>query len=144
MVTEMTATVIEAERHGRLVAAGVTLVNLRDLYPDDRTWHAFVFQNFPFGLKRAEQLIGIVALCGGLLRCVTCGQATVCVCACGSLYRPDHPRAVLGPGSPALERAKAAIRANPKKHNRAIAREIGLSEPTVRRARAAIEAIEEP
>ena len=52
--------------------------------------------------------------------CPKCGND----CQCGVPYVPKTVRAA------------EAIRANPEKSNRAIADETGLSEPTVRRARA--------
>jgi hypothetical protein len=55
--------------------------------------------------------------------CTACGAEANASCACGKPYMP------------AKQRAADAIAANPQKSNRAIADEIGVSEPTVRRAR---------
>lgn len=57
------------------------------------------------------------------LTCVKCGAETDAACNCGVEYKP------------AAARAAEAIAANPEKSNRAIAADIGVSEPTVRRAR---------
>src|SRR5262245_16113234 len=57
------------------------------------------------------------------LQCVRCGAQANASCNCGEPYKP-------------VEIAKEAIKANPQKSNRAIAEETGVSEPTVRRARA--------
>jgi hypothetical protein len=57
------------------------------------------------------------------LACTKCGAQTDAPCSCGAAYKP-------------VEVAKEAIKANPQKSNRAIAKETGISEPTVRRARA--------
>ena len=55
--------------------------------------------------------------------CSKCGAHARAACNCGVEYVP------------ARERAAAAVAANPEKSNRAIAGDIGVSEPTVRRAR---------
>ncbi|MCE5292962.1 MAG: winged helix-turn-helix domain-containing protein [Nocardiaceae bacterium] len=57
--------------------------------------------------------------------CSACGAAGAASCDCGA------PLVV-----PALERAKTALLANPQLSNRAVAAKSGISEPTVRRARA--------
>jgi hypothetical protein len=57
------------------------------------------------------------------LQCTECGAEANASCNCGQPYLPK-------------EIAKQPIRANPQKSNRAIAEETGVSEPTVRRARA--------
>lgn len=57
------------------------------------------------------------------LECSACGAATDAACNCGVPYVP------------AGTRAAEAIAATPGKSNRAIADEIGVSEPTIRRAR---------
>ena len=57
------------------------------------------------------------------LACTACGAETNASCNCGVAYKP-------------VEVAKKAIEADPQKSNRAIAKETGVSEPTVRRARA--------
>lgn len=58
------------------------------------------------------------------LECIACGAETNATCTCGVGYKP---KAML---------AAEAIKANPAKSNRMIAAELGVSEPTVRRARA--------
>jgi hypothetical protein len=133
LIDSMITAVIEAEARGRTVAAGLGLVNLRNLHPDERAWRVFVAKNFQFSFMRADELIGKVLHRGGVLRCTTCGQITVCMCGCGRSYAPEFPQA----GS-ALDRAKAAIAAHPKRSNRRLAREIGVSFETVRRARKAL------
>lgn len=57
------------------------------------------------------------------LQCLGCGAEANASCDCGKPYVP------------ARERAAEAIAAHPEKSNRAIAEEIGVGEPTVRRAR---------
>ena len=57
------------------------------------------------------------------LACTACGAETNASCNCGVAYNP-------------VAIAKEAIKANSQKSNRAIAKETGVSEPTVRRARA--------
>src|SRR5215470_5191738 len=58
------------------------------------------------------------------LPCTKCGAEANASCNCGEAYLP-------------MEIAKAAIKADPQKSNRAIAEETGTSEATVRRARGA-------
>jgi hypothetical protein len=64
------------------------------------------------------------------LICVGCGSETNATSDCGLEYRPKSVR------------AREAVEANPEKSNRAIAEETGLSEATVRRARASSDAPE--
>jgi hypothetical protein len=64
------------------------------------------------------------------LICTGCGAETNATCNCGMEYKPKSAR------------AREAIEANPEKSNRAIAEEAGLSEATVRRARASSDAPE--
>jgi hypothetical protein len=59
-----------------------------------------------------------------LLACTECGAEAYASCNCHKAYKP-------------VDLAAKAIAANPSKSNRAIAAEIGVSEPTVRRARGA-------
>jgi hypothetical protein len=59
------------------------------------------------------------------IECTACGATADAACECGVAYVP------------AGVRAAKAIADNPEKSNRAIAAEIGVSEPTVRRARGA-------
>jgi hypothetical protein len=61
-------------------------------------------------------------------RCSACGGDRECACS--------------APAIPKAERAAEAIKAHPEKSNRAIAEETGLSEATVRRARASSDAPE--
>ena len=58
--------------------------------------------------------------------CSACGTTIDAGCDCGAPYLP------------ASERAAAAIAANPQMSDRAIAREIGVSAPTVGRARSTV------
>lgn len=57
------------------------------------------------------------------MRCSSCGSAAKATCNCGVAYPP------------ASEFAARAVAANPEKSDRAIAKEIGVSADTVRRAR---------
>jgi hypothetical protein len=150
-----TALIIQAvnefERCGRLIAAGLGLVKLRERYdtwwrddlpPDERTWRAYTAKHMRFGADRADFLLGRMTRIGGKMRCTRCGTESGCPCACGAAYVPTHrwaraagPAEVAAPEPTALARAMAAIAAHPERSNRAIAKEIGLSEPTLRRAR---------
>jgi hypothetical protein len=58
-----------------------------------------------------------------LLECSSCGATADASCNCGAPYVP------------ARERAAAAVAANPEKSDRAIAADIGVSHPTVAKAR---------
>jgi len=57
------------------------------------------------------------------MECSSCGAAGIAACDCGAPYMP------------AAERAAKAIADSPRKSDRAIAAEIGVSHPTVARAR---------
>jgi hypothetical protein len=57
------------------------------------------------------------------LQCSSCGADATASCDCGVAYLP------------AGKRAEEAVAANPEKSDRAIAEEIGVSQPTVSRAR---------
>jgi DNA-binding transcriptional MocR family regulator len=59
------------------------------------------------------------------MQCSACGAASTAACDCGAPYVP------------ATARAAKAIAATPRKSDRAIAREIGVSDTTVLRARRA-------
>lgn len=123
----MIQAVNEFERCGRLIAAGLGLVKLRERYetwwrddlpPDERTWRDYTAKHMRFGTERAQELLGRMT---GMHQ-----------------HRwPDVRRsssvAVIEPT--ALDRALAALAAHPERSNRAIAAEISLSEATVRRAR---------
>jgi hypothetical protein len=64
------------------------------------------------------------------MACTACGAEANAACTCGVAYKPKAVQAA------------EAIAATPEKSNRAIAEETGLSEPTVRRARASCDAPE--
>lgn len=139
---EMIQAVIEAERCGRLIAAGLGLCKLREMHEtwwkpslpaDERAWRDYTAKHFPFGADRADQLLGRMVHYGGLLACSRCGTEAKCFCACGVDYAPVHRWRA--PELSALERALAAVRLHPERSNRAIAAAISVSEPTVRRAR---------
>jgi hypothetical protein len=59
-----------------------------------------------------------------MLRCTSCGAEATAGCNCGVAYKP-------------IDRATEAVKANPGKSDRAIAAAIGVSTPTVSRARKA-------
>jgi hypothetical protein len=150
-LTDRIAKAIAYARNNRCLAAGATLIKIKEWYeasdptafaPDERTWPQFAAKHFvPIGgLARVEELIGHQVYRGGLLVCSICSTEAVAACSCGAPYRHEHPWAAapIEPETPtpsALERAIAGVKASPEKSNRAIAREIGVSEPTVRRAR---------
>lgn len=134
------------ERAGRHVTAAAALAKLReryaalsptDLAADELTWPDFARKRIPLPPARIDELIGGMVHRGGLLRCSNCGAGSLCACGCGVPYVGEHRTwaAPIAKVATALERATAAITANPGRSNRAIAAEIGLSEPTVRRAR---------
>jgi hypothetical protein len=58
------------------------------------------------------------------LSCSACGAEANASCNCGAIYTPK-----------AFERAAEAVAAHPEKSNRALAKETGTSEATMRRAR---------
>jgi hypothetical protein len=64
----------------------------------------------------------------GQLRCEGCGATVDAACPCGMPYAYV----------PAGEAAAKAIEANPEMSNNAIAKDIGVSEPTVRRIRGSL------
>jgi ABC-type nitrate/sulfonate/bicarbonate transport system substrate-binding protein len=138
--------VVEFERAGRHVVAAAALAKLRERYaavgPDDlaadeQTWADFARKHVPLPPDRIDELIGRMVCFGGLLRCTKCGAGTACPCCCGAPYVGEHRSwaAPIAKIAPALERAAAAVAAHPEKSNRFIAAEIGVAEPTVRRAR---------
>jgi hypothetical protein len=153
---EMIGHIVDYENAGRGVAAGLGLTRLRqhyegfdsaDLPPDEQSWEAFAAKHLPLPQIRVAELIGKLVHHGGLLRCTKCGTKSKCECNCGAPYVGEHhwamsiekaddlAKAEPAKESSALNRAAAAIAANPEKSNRAIAAEIGVAEPTVRRAR---------
>jgi hypothetical protein len=142
---------IEAERVGRLAVAGLMLAELRISFGRDADWRAFAGQHLPFGLERAEHLIGAVVHRNSMAYCAKCKAGVRCECSCGVPYIPEvpwerEPAALPEPvhSSSALERALAAIKAEPGKSNRLIAKEIGVADDTVRRARKKYEADRAP
>jgi len=144
-VPEIIMAAVEFERCGRLIAAGLALCRLRerfdeftpgDLPPDERTWREFCTKWLAFGADRASELIGRLVHRGALLKCDACGIEATCRCACGADYRVTRwPVEAAEVVRTALDRAIAAVIADPAKSNRAIAREIDVSFETVRRAR---------
>lgn len=143
--SEMIENIVCFERAGRPIAAALGLTRLREHYAaidldelpaDERSWSAFTRKRVPLPPERIDELIGRMLHRGGILRCTKCGTGTACACGCGAPYVNEHRAmpAVEAPAS-ALERASAAVAAHPEKSNRALAAEIGVAEPTVRRAR---------
>jgi len=142
---EIVMAAVEFERCGRLIAAGLALCRLRerfdefmpgDLPPDERTWREFCTKWLAFGADRANELIGRLVHRGALLKCDACGIEATCRCSCGAPYVPARwPVEAAEVVRTALDRAVAAVAADPDKSNRAIAREIDVSFETVRRAR---------
>jgi hypothetical protein len=130
------------ERAGRHITAAAALAKLRerhaalsptDLPADEQRWPDFARKHVPLPPERIDELIGGMVHRGGLLQCTKCGVGTICACGCGVPYLVER-RDWTASGT-ALERAAAAITAHPAKSNRAIAKEIGVSDQTVRRAR---------
>jgi Winged helix-turn-helix DNA-binding len=138
------------ERAARPITAAAALAKVRerhaalastDLAADEQTWADFAHKRVPLPPERIDELIGGMVHRGGLLQCTKCGAGTICACGCGVPYVGEH-RAWAAPIAKvptALERAAAAIAADPAKSNRAIAKEIGVSDQTVRRARRQLE-----
>jgi hypothetical protein len=133
---------VEFERAGRHVTAAAALAKLRerhavlapnDLAADERSWPDFARKRVPLPPERIDELIGGMVYRGGLLQCTKCGGIAICPCGCGAPYLVER-RDWTAAGT-ALDRATAAITAHPGKSNRAIAKEIGVSDQTVRRAR---------
>jgi hypothetical protein len=138
------------ERAGRHITAAAALAKLReryaalsptDLAADEQTWGAFASKHVPLAPARIDELIGGMVHRGGLLRCTNCGAGSLCACGCGVPYVGEQSTwaAPIAKVATALERAAAAITANPARSNRALAKEIGVSEPTLRRARRRLE-----
>jgi hypothetical protein len=134
------------ERAGRHITAAAALATVRnrhatlspnDLAGDERTWRDFAAKHIPLPPERVDELVGGMIHRGGLLQCTKCGVGTICPCGCGAPYLVER-RDWTAAGT-ALERAGAAIAAHPEKSNRAIAKEIGVSDQTVRRARRQLE-----
>ena len=134
------------ERAGRHVTAAAALAKLRerhaalsptDLAADEQGWPDFARKHVPLPPERIDELIGGMVHRGGLLQCTKCGAGTICPCGCGAPYLVER-RDWTASGT-ALERATAAVTADPTKSNRAIAKEIGVSDQTVRRARRQLE-----
>ena len=151
--------IVDSERTGRHKTAGVALTRLRehydnidprDLSGDERSWETFATKHVPLPAERVAELIGKMVFSGGMLRCTSCGTFTRCACGCGRPYVGEHrwsmsveqmlvevvPERANEPS--ALDRAMAAVEANPEKSDRVIAAEIGVGRQTVMRARAAV------
>jgi hypothetical protein len=161
MLVNLIGYIVESDRAGRRVGAGAGLVRLREHYDnidprdlpgDEQSWGAFAAKHIPLPAARVSELIGAMVVRGGSLRCVRCGTATRCACGCGRPYVSEHRwamsvEAMLTEAVPeranapsALDRALAAVTADPQKSNRAIAAEIGVSHQTVKRAREQLKA----
>lgn len=146
----MIANIVSYERAGRWIAASMGLARLRERYEattprdlpaDEQTWEAFAAKHVPLPAQRVAELIGRMVH-SGAIRCMKCRAGSTSACGCGVPYVGDHRWAMraVQPARPpkagsALDRAAAAIAADPAKSNRAIAAEIGVSAQTVKRAR---------
>lgn len=148
-MASMIASAIDCARNRRWVAAGAVLVGIRQRYEasdptafpaDERTWGGFAGKHLAeIGPARVEELIGAMVHRGSLILCGGCGATSVAVCGCGVAYEPEHPWGAVKSRSglpTAMEKALAAILANPGKSDRRIAAEIGVGNKTVSRARA--------
>jgi hypothetical protein len=148
--------IVESERTGRLVTAGLALRRLqehceaydvRELPPDEQDWQAVVAKYIPLPAARIAELIGRVSRSSGrLLRCAGCGASLHSRCACGAPYSSgEHSPVEAPPLAPvpakqtAHDRAVAAVTAHPEKSDRALAAEIGVGHQTVGRARKQLE-----
>jgi hypothetical protein len=144
-IAGMIEQITQAEARGRPVLAALGLARLREFHEatnPTEPWPDFARKNVPLARERVDELIGRMVHRGALLRCTKCGTTAMCPCGCGAPYVSEHAWANTDPltKATALERAAAAVAAHPEKSNRAIAREIGLSFETVRKARAATKA----
>ena len=149
-VVERIADIVAWERDGRWITAAAALTRMREHFEDgvfladESSWDAFAAVHIPLPASRVRELIGRMVQ-NGLLRCTRCSAKAASACACGAPYVGElrwAPPVEIAPVHapvpapvPALDRALAAIAAHPEKSNRAIAAEIGVAEPTVRRAR---------
>jgi hypothetical protein len=131
-------------RHGRRITAGLALVELRRSFAREADWLAFVARHLPIAMDEIRQLIGAVAFRGVYAVCQQCSTSFECPCVCGTPYVPerpwaDEPEGGSGAAGPpilsALDRAAEAIRRDQTRSNRLIAKEIGVDEGTVRKAR---------
>lgn len=166
-VAAMLATVIDAEQRNRRATLALALQRLFEWYqalesslPDgERTYAGFLRRHLAMPQDRLEKLIGdleplIGGLIrkGGLIRCTECRAESVCACGCGVAYLPEGTN-LAPPIAPeklvptALDRAVAAIREDATaaaqegretKSLREIAREIGVSHQTVKRAKTGV------
>lgn len=143
------ASAIAAMKSSRPIAAGLVFIQLRQSFGLDRDWREYI-EAVPLELEEVERLIGQVAFRNAMAGCAKCGTQVRCPCQCGAPYRPEKPWAdepdtepetvaTKPPASPKLDRAIAAIKADPSKSNVLIAKEIGVTEITVRRARNHVE-----
>ena len=156
LMLQIIASVVASERTGRGIVAAVALAALRTRYDaldrrelpaDEQSWDGFAAKHVPLPPARVAELIGRMAHAGGIIRCSRCSAKSKTECGCGAPYVGVHRWAMpVGPAPErkpdgkltlltALDRAMAAITAHPAKSNRSIAAEIGVAEPTVRRAR---------
>jgi hypothetical protein len=143
-LAEMVAFIVDHEVRGRWVGATLALVKAKQRFDDTDegerdvpTWFEFCERHFPFGFKRANELLGKMdpERQYGRVRCPCCGATSKPSCDCNRALVPvDAPSA--GEVAPtALERAARAIAENPEMSNRAIASKIGVDHKTVARAR---------
>jgi hypothetical protein len=118
---ELIAYIIDREAAGRWVTAGAALIQLETRYCalnpeelDERSFADYCDKHLPWGAKRARELMG------RMLKGDVADQ---------------NQSMVSAKQASALERAIVAIREHADKSNRLIAKEIGVDEGTVRRAR---------
>jgi hypothetical protein len=159
-LVEMAERVVAFERSGRWIAAAMGLAVLRrryeeldreDLPTDQRTWADFVEKHLQslVPAERVNDLLGRMLHRNSMLRCVKCGAEARCECSCGRPYVGENqgwamgvqPTPISEPAKAptALDRALAAIEADPDRSDRAIAAEIGVDHKTVAKARKSLE-----
>lgn len=150
-------TIMRYDRAGRSIAVSLGLARLRarheascsELPVELQSWDDFVANHIPLPATRVNELIGRIVH-SGEMRCTSCGVKTFSRCGCAAPYIGAHrwamqlkepaPTTPREKASPAFDHALAAVTAHPEKSNRALAAEIGVAEPTVRRARRQLEA----
>jgi hypothetical protein len=113
---------------------------------DEQRWETFAAKHVPLPVELVAELLGRGVFAGGPISCTQCGARSKAVCACGAPYLSQH-KWIVPPEEPvpappnALDRAMAAVKAQPEKSNRELAAEIGVGHQTVGRARKRLQAI---
>lgn len=143
---ELINNIIAYLQAGRRISAAMAMVTLRNRYEmlepfelpaDERSWETFATKHVPLPPELVRELLGRAIHSGDRISCVKCGATSKAVCGCGAPYVGEHRWADPAPikTETKLVRAAAALARDPRKSDRAIAVEIGVSHQTVKRAR---------